>query len=128
MKTNRVACAFIRARSSRGLLLLLLIVCTFCACKSTAEYKAAVVGDWEDVHDAHSTLHFKADGSLVMDSPSEHHSCTYDFPDKKHIRLDCASAPQVPHVPTTYGFALDNDKLMISDSLSTGTYARTKNP
>ncbi|HXY13853.1 MAG TPA: hypothetical protein VEI26_05070 [Terriglobales bacterium] len=130
MRNSTLAFPSIRARSHRRVLLLL-IVCTFCGCnrQSTAEYKATVVGDWEEAHGTHETLHFKADGSLAMDSPSEHRSCTYDFPDTKHIRLDCASfAPQVPHVPTTYGFALDNDKLMISDSFSTGTYTRTQSP
>ena len=118
-----------RSRSDQGLLLLLLIACVFPACdrQSKAEwqssYKSAVAGDWEEARGTRETLHFHPDGRLIMDSPSEHHSCTYDFPDQKHIRLDCV-APEVPHKPETYGFALADGKLMISDSQSTGTYQR----
>jgi hypothetical protein len=86
-------------------------------------YKATVVGDWEEARGTRERLHFEADGHLQMDSPSEHHSCTYDFPDSKHIRLDCLPA-EIRHTPTTYGFALGDGTIMISDSLSTGTYKR----
>ena len=117
-----------RARFNLLLLLLLLLACIFPACKSNTEwlrtYKTAVIGDWEEVRGTRETMHFSADGSLIMNSPSEHHSCTYEFPDPKHIRLDCVAA-QIPHKPETYGFALADDKLMISDSQSTGTYKRT---
>lgn len=109
------------------LLILLLIMCLLSACKSNSElqgtYGAKVAGDWEEIRGTGETLHFEADGHLIMNSRSEHHSCTYDFPNAKQIRLDCV-APDVPHKPNTYGFALADDKLMISDSQSTGTYKR----
>ena len=113
------------------LLLLLLIASLFPACNRQSNsdwersYKAGVVGDWEEARGTRETLHFNADGTLIMDSPSEHHTCTYEFPDAKHIRLDCV-APQIPHKPETYGFALTPDKLIISDSRETGTYSRTR--
>jgi hypothetical protein len=86
-------------------------------------FKTGVIGDWEEVRVTQETLHFNEDGTLIMDSPSEHHSCTYDFPDARHIRLDCV-APQIPHKPNTYGFALADAQLKISDDHETGTYRR----
>ncbi len=86
-------------------------------------FKTGVVGDWEEIHGSQETMHFNEDGTLIMNAPLEHHSCTYDFPDSTHIRLDCA-VPQLPHAPKTYGFALADDKLMISDARETGTYRK----
>jgi len=130
MTTN----AFSIIKSVRGqqFLLLLLIACIFPACnRSNAEwrntYKTAVVGDWEEARGTREVMHFTADGKLVMDSPSEHHSCSYEFPDRKHILLDCLP-PETPHKPNTYGFALVDDKMMISDSGETGTYKRAQAP
>ena len=74
------------------------IACVFSGCNREwrQTYKAGVIGDRGEVHGTRETLHFNADGSLNMDNPSEHHTCTYEFPDSKHIRLDCV-APQTPH-------------------------------
>ena len=106
-------------------LLLLLWLAIFSGCNHEwqNQYKTAVVGDWEEARGTRETLHFQPDGTLKMISPSEHHSCKYDFPDRKHIRPDCLP-PETPHKPNTYGFALTDDKLMISDSMETGTYKR----
>jgi len=126
MKNN----AFTLLLSGQRLLLLLLLACVSSACNRRPDsewqssYKTAVVGDWEEVAGTRETLHFNSDGTLIMVSPSEQHSCTYEFPDPKHILLNCAAA-QAPHQGQTYGFALANDKLMITDALSTGTYKRT---
>lgn len=88
-----------------------------------ATMRSAVVGDWDEIRGTQEKLHFSSDGRLIMNSRSEHHSCTYDFPDAKHIRLDCLPA-QVPHKPDVYGFSLANGRLMISDDLETGTYEK----
>lgn len=85
--------------------------------------KTAIAGDWEEAHGSQEKMHFGSDGSLTMNSRAEHHSCTYDFPDAKHIRLDCVPG-EVPQKGKTYGFALEGDKLMISEDDSTGTYVR----
>lgn len=83
--------------------------------------KDGIVGEWEDAD--HENMTFAADGTLIMSSAREHHNCTYDFPDSKHIRLDCAY-PGTPHRPDTWGVSLTSDQLQISDEHETGTYRR----
>jgi len=84
--------------------------------------KDGVVGDWE-IEPTREVLHFSADGTLVMDSPREHHNCKYDFPDYQHIRLDCL-VPGTSSRPTTWRVSLSGDTLKISDNVETGTYKR----
>ena len=84
---------------------------------------ARTVGDWQDIYDARTIMHFKADGSLMMNSVAENRSCTYNFPDSKHIRLDCMYS-QGTRYAQDWGFALVDDKMMISDGHETGAYRR----
>ena len=86
--------------------------------------KGRIAGDWEEVHGTREVLHFSEDGSLVMESPSEHHQCTYDFPDAKHISLNCAP-PGTPARPEVWRMSFtDDDKLLIGNAMETGTYKR----
>ena len=84
---------------------------------------ARTVGDWQDIYNARAIMHFKADGSLMMNSVAENRSCTYTFPDSKHIRLDCMYS-QGTRYAQDWGFALEDDKMKISDGHETGTYQR----
>jgi len=84
--------------------------------------KDGVVGDWE-IQRTKEVLQFSPDGTLVMDSPREHHNCKYDFPDSQHIRLDCAM-PGTPSRPTSWKVSISDDTLKISDDVETGTYTR----
>ena len=85
--------------------------------------KDGVVGDWEQAYGSREELQFSSDGTLVMNSPAEHHNCKYDFPDYQHIRLDCA-VPGVPSNPQSWKISLSGDTLKISDALETGVYQR----
>jgi|ERR1700722_4358850 len=86
--------------------------------------KGRIAGDWEEVHGTKEVLHFSEDGSLVMESPREHHQCTYDFPDAKHISLNCAP-PGTPARPEVWRMSFtDDDKLLIGNAMETGTYKR----
>jgi len=86
--------------------------------------RGRLAGDWEEVHGTHEVLHFSEDGSLVMESPREHHQCTYDFPDAKHISMNCAP-PGTPARPAVWRMSFtDDDKLLIGNALETGTYKR----
>ena len=109
----------------RRLLLLLVIVCILSGCDRQwqQQYKAGVLGDWEEVRGTQEFLHFNADGILIMNGPAEHHTCRYEFPDRKHIRLECV-VPNSTDTAQTYGFAFADGKLLITDSDSTGTYRR----
>jgi len=72
------------------------------------------------VHGTKEVLHFSEDGNLVMESPREHHQCTYDFPDAKHISLDCAPAG-TPARPAVWRMSFtDDDKLLIGNATETG--------
>jgi len=84
----------------------------------------AVVGSWEEVHGTQETLQFNADGTLVMKSPAENHSCVYDFPDSEHLRIDCAP-PGGPRVPQLWKITVTTDRLMIGGGGGqVGTYQR----
>jgi hypothetical protein len=124
--------------ASRHLLSFVLLTTVFlqsCAQKSSAQPEAgnagswkqalkdSTVGDWQEIHTLNEMLHFDADGSLIMSSPAEHRSCTYDFPDSNHIRLDCMY-PQGTRYAQTWGFSVTDDKLTIRDEHSVGTYRR----
>jgi len=86
--------------------------------------KGRIAGDWEEVHGTREVLHFSQDGSLIMESPREHHQCAYDFPDAKHIRLNCAPAGS-PASPEVWRMSFtDDDKLLIGNATETGTYKR----
>jgi hypothetical protein len=86
--------------------------------------KGRIAGDWEEVHGTKEVLHFSENGSLVMESPREHHQCTYDFPDTKHISLNCAP-PGTPASPEVWRMSFtDDDKLLIGNATETGTYKR----
>lgn len=84
---------------------------------------ASTVGDWQDIYDARSVMHFKADGSMMMNSVAENRACTYSFPDSKHIRLDCMYA-QGTRYTQDYGFVLEDDKMKINDGHETGIYQK----
>lgn len=86
--------------------------------------KGRIAGDWEEVHGTKETLHFKADGTLVMKSPSEFHQCVYDFPDEKHIRMNCAPAGSPAYFQVWNLAFTDDDKLKIGTVRETGTYRR----
>jgi hypothetical protein len=86
--------------------------------------KNAVLGSWEEVRGTKETLQFNADGTLVMESRSQHRICLYDIPDYAHIRLDCAPAgarasPQLYEISVS-----SDDKLLISEGQDVGTYRR----
>ena len=91
---------------------------------SDQQLKQDVVGIWEEVDGTQETLQFNADGTLIMNSPSEHRSCDFSFPDSGHIRLDCTRYKGGPRASQTWKFAMTSDKVMIGDELVTGTYKR----
>jgi hypothetical protein len=95
-----------------------------CRQEATPELKSQIVGDWEEVHGTKETLHFKADGTLVMKSPSEFHQCVYDFPDEKHIRMNCARAGSPAYFQVWTLAFTDDDKLRIGTVRESGTYRR----
>ena len=96
-----------------------------CHRQADPHLKENVVGNWEEVHGTKETLQFNADGTLIMKSPREFHTCTYYFPDFGHIVLDCAPAGS-PRFPQAWKISVTTDKLMISDNQETGTYKRSK--
>ena len=87
------------------------------------ELKSSVVGSWTESRGTNEDLQFNDDGTLVMDSPREHHVCVYDFPDAAHIRLDCAAAG-TPPTPVIWKFSAIDDTLSIGDEHETGHYKR----
>src|SRR5271157_1179213 len=91
---------------------------------SDEQLKKDVVGTCEEVNGTQETLQFNADGTLIMNSPSEHRACDYSFPDSGHIRLDCVRYEGGPRASQTWKFAMTSDKVMIGDELATGTYKR----
>jgi hypothetical protein len=93
-----------------------------CRQEATPELKSQIVGDWEEVHRTKETLHFKADGTLVMKSPSEFHQCVYDFPDEQHIRMNCAPAGSPEYFQVWNLAFTDDDKLQVGTPRETGTY------
>jgi len=120
--------------NSRYLLFSVLLTSVFlqsCTQKSNAQpdlswkqaLKDSTVGDWQEIHTLNEMLHFDADGSLLMSSPAEHRTCTYDFPDSNHIVLDC-KYPQGTRYAQTWGFSVTDDTLMIRDEHAVGTYRR----
>jgi hypothetical protein len=114
------------ARYSSGAILLIAVTFSMQGCRqgATPELKSQIVGDWEEVHGTKETLHFKADGTLVMKSPSEFHQCVYDFPDEKHIRMNCAPAGSPAYFQVWNVAFTDDDKLQIGTPHETGTYRR----
>lgn len=98
----------------------------FDGCHRDAEQrlKKAVLGSWEDVRFPRATLQFNADGTLVMESPSQHRICLYDIPDYTHIRFDCNPAG-TPASPQLYEISVSSDnKLLIREGQEVGTYRR----
>ena len=116
-----------RPASFKRSLLIVAGVCAFlqgCRHDGDAYLKGEIVGDWEEVHGTNETLQFNPDGTLTMISPREHRECRYDFPDSRHIRLDCASPGSTPS-PQVWKVAITSDhKLLISDAIEVGTYRR----
>jgi hypothetical protein len=90
---------------------------------SEQHLKSSVLGRWEEVHSTKETLQFDNDGTLIMKSPREYHLCVYDFPDSRHIRLNCAPVGALPF-PQVWKISVTSDQLMISDDQETGTYQR----
>ena len=108
------------------LLLLLCATCSLLSCYPDPRpaLKGRIAGDWEEVHGTKEVLHFSEDGSLIMESPREHHQCAYDFPDAKHIRLNCAPAGSPASAEVWRMSFTDDDKLLIGNAMETGTYKR----
>jgi hypothetical protein len=108
-----------------GLPILLTAILYLSACgnNSLKTLQQNVVGNWEQIHGTGEALQFNADGTMSMDSRSEHRDCLYDFPDPRHIRLNCASEGSPPAYQT-WSISVNSDRLVISDSLEVGTYKR----
>jgi hypothetical protein len=87
------------------------------------EMRSHVVGTWAESRGTNENLQFNDDGTLQMDSPREHHTCAYDFPDAAHIRLNCSPAG-APSSFVTWNFSVTDDTLSIGDAHETGTYKR----
>jgi hypothetical protein len=105
-------------------ILLTVILClSSCNGDSVKALEKNVVGSWEEVRNTGETLQFDADGTMVMDSRSEHHDCVYDFPDPRHIRFNCATEG-APPAYQTWNVSVNSDKLVISDASEVGTYKR----
>jgi hypothetical protein len=95
-----------------------------CSHEAEQKLKEGVVGSWAEVGGTNATLQFNADGTLIMKSPRENQVCRYDFPDAKHVRLDCAPAGMPPR-PYTWNISVTaDDKLLIGDAQQVGTYQR----
>ena len=86
------------------------------------DLRSQVVGAWTESHGTNENLQFHDDGTLQMDSPREHHTCAYDFPDAAHIRLNCSAG--APPSFVTWNFSVTDDTLSIADAHETGTYKR----
>lgn len=120
---------FAFARWSRCWADILLVLCATlsllsCYPDPRPALRGRIAGDWEEVHGTKEVLHFSEDGNLVMESPREHHQCTYDFPDAKHISMNCAP-PGTPERPVVWRMSFtDDDKLLIGNAAETGTYKR----
>jgi len=111
---------------SRYLILVIVAPLFLQGCKHEASnyLKGEIIGTWEEVHGTHEVLQFNSDGSLIMNSPSEHHNCKYDFPDATHIQLDCSLAGSPPS-PRLWEVSLSTDgKLSIGIGRDVGTYKR----
>ncbi len=85
--------------------------------------KDAVVGSWKNVDGSNENLEFSADGTLIMKSPRQNEVCRYDFPDAKHIRLDCAPAGMPPR-PYAWNFSITADDKLLIGLHDVGTYQR----
>ncbi|MGD0404605.1 MAG: hypothetical protein ABSB66_15580 [Candidatus Acidiferrales bacterium] len=95
-----------------------------CSHEAEKKLKEGVVGSWEEVHGTRETLQFNADGTLIMKSPRENEVCRYDFPDAKHVRLDCAPAGTPPR-PYAWSISVTaDDQLLIGNAQEVGTYQR----
>jgi len=112
------------ARSIAAILFLFPILILGCQHKPDPYLKDNVVGNWEEVHGTKETLQFSADGTLIMNSPTEHHQCHYDFPEAGKIRIDCSPAGSPPS-PQLWKISITpEDKLLIGDAPDVGTYER----
>jgi hypothetical protein len=60
------------------------------------ELKEKIVGRWREVRTKNEFIDFNAEGAVLMQSPGTSETCEYDFPDPRHLRLNCApqGAPQ----------------------------------
>ena len=133
MKPSFVGAARTRNHSAatrwHGALLLLLLgfsslILLGCHRDAEQRLKKAIVGSWEDVRFPTATLQFNADGTLVMESRSQHRTCLYDIPDYTHIRFDCNPAG-TPASPQLYTISMtSDDKLVITEGEEVGTYRR----
>jgi len=96
--------------------------------KDTVEdLKQKIVGNWREVRTKNEYLNFNADGTVLMQGPDTNDPCEYDFPDAQHLRLNCA--PQgAPPRPQVWKVEFNRDKLLISDGIEVGTYARQDSP
>jgi hypothetical protein len=114
-----------RRRHAQPILVLGVVAMLIVSCSHPEidRLKTGVVGTWVDVTDANATLQFNPDGVLVMTSTREKHFCNYDFPDAKHVRLDCAPAG-TPRQPRLWTFDLSDDEISIGDGHETGRYHR----
>lgn len=110
-------------------LLLLAATLLLPACRSqrhtVQQLKEGIVGNWEEVHGTRETLQFNADGTLIMRSPLEFHSCVYDFPDPEHLHLDCSTAVG-PRMYQLLKCSLTSDRLLIGNEAETGIYKRSQ--
>lgn len=95
-----------------------------CHQAATPELKEQILGHWEEVRGTKETLRFNPDGTLIMKSPSEFHQCVYDFPDEKHLRMNCAPAGSPAYFQVWNLSFTDDDGLQIGTAHETGTYQR----
>lgn len=93
--------------------------------RSLQQLREGIVGSWEEVHGTRETLQFNADGTLIKKAPMEYHSCVYDFPDSKHIHLDCSSGAG-PRIIQLLKCSISSDRLMIGNDIETGVYQRSQ--
>ncbi len=115
-----------RASSWLGLVLVLSSAWWLQGChqEATPALKDRILGDWEEVRGTKETLTFNPDRTLIMKSPSEFHQCVYDFPDERHIRMNCALAGAPAYFQVWKMSFTADDKLQIGNEQETGTYRR----
>lgn len=106
-----------------GCVLGMAVLLQACHHDTEKDLKEKIVWNWQEVRTKNEFLNFNADGTVQMQSPTTNNTCEYDFPDAEHLRLNCA--PQgAPPRPQVWKVEFKGDKLLISDGMEVGTYAR----
>jgi hypothetical protein len=87
------------------------------------DLKEKIVGTWDEARGTNEILEFHDDGTVLMQTGNTDQTCSYDFADAHHLRLNCAP-PGSPPMPQIWKVEYKDDLLHIRDNAETGTYKR----